>query len=1234
MELKSLLKKLKHNDNGWSQYVSFMFILPLLLAVIVFGGYVGQSIRVMGTLDHALKIISDNMTQNGALTAEGQEQLRAYIDKSGLDVSKIYLNATTAPQSYGSRGLQATIGYDWDIRAPGSANVIWHKYYEKSLPIAQSQLIPGSGADTSGSVPISSVFTGVQGGTGSGGATSGSSSGILATSMTMTSNTTSPVANASVIISGKVYVGSNTAPAGTQVTLNGGGVRQTVSTDSSGNYTANVAFSSQGTVVLQGSSGTATANITFNVQPSVPATITLQVPTTVQIGNSFGVVGKVVDSSGNIVADNTVVTISSSNADIPPTNVFTRYGSFTYTVDAIKTLNSFTITASAGSATVTKSVNVIPGRPESITLHVSPSTVTAGSTVTFSGKVLGPYGTSPAVNTPINIISATNVVDTMPSAVTDEQGNFSMTATLTKAGSHVFYAQTTGSINSPTVTASVTSSVPYKVNNLSQTPNPLNAGANLSISGYVSDQYDNPISSGITLLIKSSSGDNYSATVQNGTFNTHVTIKESGIQTLTVADSSGNPLVGGNFTVTVLATSAFTITPEQGLYTVKAGQSIGSIKFILKDSNGQPVAGKKVKFTEMPQGDSLLSPLSAITDTNGRVQTTVGVLTKVGTHTLMTTLEDDPNIIGTVGITVNPGAPATVLVNVSPSSTQVYTDSKPVPLPIVSGTVTDSFGNPIKGATVKISGGFGATVSGSTDDNGYYSIPIKPTVVGGPYTLSFNITSIYGNYTTSRGTITVTAAPVVPVEKVLEGVTILGYTGNMPNMATRNPNGVGVGRSQAITYWTGGGSTIFLKPQKGYYDGTDTWTYVNEPNLKPENIRKGLSILGVTGNMSAGYEVGDRIMFSKIGLELETKTLNEGSYQQFSNTSEAFWANFIGNVGIASFNHGNGRTSLFTSNNNTGSLDYKSDPRICFPITYGNNYYAILTAQDSQYWPTQWFYQLYKLDKYLNKTSLNLSLPENKSYGPSFLTAGEDRILYAGFYDYSNSRIIVYKVDPNSFTLIGTVSLSMTHISPNSINESERLNAYVDASGYIYIADITTDSYEGIRTNVYKYSRTGSLVSSYVGSKIARFGYSSWAFRNKISIAGKGGFLYIVDTQFNLLKIDTNTMKSVWSYTLNPYPLGQNQYGQGQPDRPNVQVASDGYITVDYIGSNGWSSVRRVVILTPEKEEFFATNITANSPNVFYDGVNALWWVENADGGFGYYNKYFRKLQFCTTITE
>ena len=80
-----------------------------------------------------------------------------------------------------------------------------------------------------------------------------------------------------------------------------------------------------------------------------------------------------------------------------------------------------------------------------------------------------------------------------------------------------------------------------------------------------------------------------------------------------------------------------------------------------------------------------------------------------------------------------------------------------------------------------ISGGYGASVFGTTDVNGYYVLSIKPINIGGPFALSFAVTSAYGNYNTIQSNLTVTAPLVVPVDKVLAGITIAGQTGTMVN---------------------------------------------------------------------------------------------------------------------------------------------------------------------------------------------------------------------------------------------------------------------------------------------------------------------------------------------------------------------------------------------------------------------------------------------------------------------
>lgn len=96
--------------------------------------------------------------------------------------------------------------------------------------------------------------------------------------------------------------------------------------------------------------------------------------------------------------------------------------------------------------------------------------------------------------------------------------------------------------------------------------------------------------------------------------------------------------------------------------------------------------------------------------------------------------------------------------------------------------------------------------------------------------------------------------------EVLEGKTIgtdAGLvTGIIPNMPYKNPDSLGMGRSLA-TYFSGGPSSVYLRPKQGYYDGVDTWTAYYDVNHIPANVKVGVTDLGVTGTLEPGLKVDD-----------------------------------------------------------------------------------------------------------------------------------------------------------------------------------------------------------------------------------------------------------------------------------------------------------------------------------------------------------------------------------------
>lgn len=77
------------------------------------------------------------------------------------------------------------------------------------------------------------------------------------------------------------------------------------------------------------------------------------------------------------------------------------------------------------------------------------------------------------------------------------------------------------------------------------------------------------------------------------------------------------------------------------------------------------------------------------------------------------------------------------------------------------------------------------------------------------------------------------------------GNTIAGTAGTMPNRSAQN---IHLPANES-TVWSG--DRVFLQPPLGYYDGS-TWVTAAAPQFVASNIRNGVTILGLTGNMVEG----------------------------------------------------------------------------------------------------------------------------------------------------------------------------------------------------------------------------------------------------------------------------------------------------------------------------------------------------------------------------------------------
>lgn len=156
-----------------------------------------------------------------------------------------------------------------------------------------------------------------------------------------------------------------------------------------------------------------------------------------------------------------------------------------------------------------------------------------------------------------------------------------------------------------------------------------------------------------------------------------------------------------------------------------------------------------------------------------------------------------------------------------------YKPPEPVPIPVGDAAPTDVR------AGKSFAGPNGTEVLGTLPERSVGPVTITPGAGA-----QSKPAGIYG------GAINVPGV-TVPAASVLAGVTIAGTAGAMPNRS-------GVHQPAVQTeVWQGDRS--FMMPPAGYYDG-GSWVYAMTPDLRPENVPAGKSILGVAGTAKVAVD--------------------------------------------------------------------------------------------------------------------------------------------------------------------------------------------------------------------------------------------------------------------------------------------------------------------------------------------------------------------------------------------
>ncbi|WP_088186395.1 Ig-like domain-containing protein [Desulfosporosinus sp. FKA] len=731
-----------------------------------------KAAEIKGILGEGAKRVEESIKANGCLTQNAEANIAQYLQSSGLKPAQVYFNASTGRQSYGSTAANGALGYDFTIKVPGFNLPIFKVYLEKEIPNVNSEYVTGMTADTSACVGTFSDFSGVQMPVTDLGPspTSNVSNPSIPTALTLSGPSMVTVGK-SVQYNGVVNMGMQIAPAGTQVEIQSPNGTTMVTTLADGSFTATVTFPSVGPQVVTAKAGVGYASENVTVNPDSPAQIVLTNQPSgggsllmgafrsmdfggvsadassyqVIIGNPVTIQGLVADTNGNSIPGISLG-VSADTSDVTTQSLKTNaQGAFSLTYTPT-TLGNQQITFTTGSASVTANVEVNQGNPQTISLQCStgdtysaaPLTITAGQSINLQGMVAGPSHT-PVANAPVSISSPTDQVDNLiplGPATSDSSGRFGeKNVVLTQAGIQTIQAST-GQVSSAQVQITVKPACPYQVVNLQATPTQIGTGGTVTVTGQIEDSFGNDVLSGTALNLVGPDGSTSVQTNAGGTFSVTQTVSTTGTETLSV-QANGTPLRGGTLDVNVLPQGAYIVSIVTALNgspatSITAGQTL-TATISVRDFAGNPVAGKTLSLSETPEPSAL--PQSTVTtDSGGQALATLGPLTKAGYHSLTASVNGVTNTVGTATYQVIPAGPSLVIASVSPTMTTL----NPSSLPVVSGVLFDSYGNPIPDTDVTVSGGFGPNAAGTTDHHGNLFLMISPENLGGPYPLTIS----------------------------------------------------------------------------------------------------------------------------------------------------------------------------------------------------------------------------------------------------------------------------------------------------------------------------------------------------------------------------------------------------------------------------------------------------------------------------------------------------------------
>lgn len=439
-----------------------------------------------------------------------------------------------------------------------------------------------------------------------------------------------------------------------------------------------------GLAVVTAQSGGAQAQVGVLFAPGPPSQVSLAAGSpSVPVNGQTGLLASVLDAWGNPVADGTPVAFATDLGSVSPPGSTTLNGQAASTFLAGTVAGPASIVASAGSASGSTGVLVLPGAPAALTVTASPQSIPLNGVSELEALVLDAYGNAAADGTVVSFSTTMGAVDPPSSGTTGGVATSTLHAP-GEPGVAIVTAQAGPASGSVQVT--IGEGTPMEMV-LTADPEQIVAdGASTStITALVLDAFGEPITGTLPIAFATTLGqvDPPQTWLVDGQAVTYLSGTQSGLAAVT-AQAAG---VSGVVTVQMVAGPPGSVTLSSPASVPVGGQA--TLQVVVTDSFGNPVAdGTEVAFSS-----TLGSAEPPVVTTMGGAAQSTFLAGWVSGSALVTAASG--TAMDSALVLVLAGPPAAVTLDADPPAIVADGEDQSA----VTATVTDGYGNPVADGT-------------------------------------------------------------------------------------------------------------------------------------------------------------------------------------------------------------------------------------------------------------------------------------------------------------------------------------------------------------------------------------------------------------------------------------------------------------------------------------------------------------------------------------------------------